>query len=197
MDVSTSTGASIRSSVSPPRPTAARTPPTLCPIPLRLRHRRPRRRLRHRRSRSEPTATATASPTTWRCTLIANADQRDTNGDGYGNLCDADLNNDTGKSISATSRRSRRCSLIPVTSPSQRRRLGQFRRSGVAQERLPRPARARRAEPDGNGTQRRDVGLRNSRPAVGGAGHRGRPAIPGDNDDAEPSTFKSHCLRGG
>ncbi|MEO1576277.1 MAG: thrombospondin type 3 repeat-containing protein, partial [Pseudomonadota bacterium] len=28
------------------------------------------------------------------CTLIANADQRDTNGDGYGNACDADLNND-------------------------------------------------------------------------------------------------------
>ncbi|MFK7887815.1 MAG: S8 family serine peptidase [Gammaproteobacteria bacterium] len=28
------------------------------------------------------------------CTLVANADQRDTNGDGYGNICDADLNND-------------------------------------------------------------------------------------------------------
>ena len=28
------------------------------------------------------------------CTQIANADQRDTNGDGYGNRCDADLNND-------------------------------------------------------------------------------------------------------
>ncbi len=28
------------------------------------------------------------------CTTIANADQRDTNADGYGNLCDADLNND-------------------------------------------------------------------------------------------------------
>ncbi len=28
------------------------------------------------------------------CTLLANADQRDTNGDGYGNRCDADLNND-------------------------------------------------------------------------------------------------------
>jgi hypothetical protein len=28
------------------------------------------------------------------CTLIANADQRDTNGDGFGNACDADLNND-------------------------------------------------------------------------------------------------------
>jgi hypothetical protein len=28
------------------------------------------------------------------CTLVANADQRDTNGDGYGNVCDADLNND-------------------------------------------------------------------------------------------------------
>ena len=27
------------------------------------------------------------------CTLIANADQRDTNGDGYGNICDADLDN--------------------------------------------------------------------------------------------------------
>ena len=27
------------------------------------------------------------------CTLIANPDQRDTNGDGYGNLCDPDLNN--------------------------------------------------------------------------------------------------------
>ncbi|MFK8014699.1 MAG: FG-GAP-like repeat-containing protein [Gammaproteobacteria bacterium] len=28
------------------------------------------------------------------CTQIANADQRDTNGDGYGNRCDADLNDD-------------------------------------------------------------------------------------------------------
>jgi hypothetical protein len=28
------------------------------------------------------------------CTLVANADQRDTNGDGFGNACDADLNND-------------------------------------------------------------------------------------------------------
>ena len=28
------------------------------------------------------------------CTLIPNADQRDTNDDGYGNLCDADLNDD-------------------------------------------------------------------------------------------------------
>ncbi|MEM6640095.1 MAG: reprolysin-like metallopeptidase [Pseudomonadota bacterium] len=28
------------------------------------------------------------------CTLLANADQRDTNGDGFGNVCDADLNND-------------------------------------------------------------------------------------------------------
>ena len=28
------------------------------------------------------------------CTLISNADQRDTNSDGFGNLCDTDLNND-------------------------------------------------------------------------------------------------------
>lgn len=28
------------------------------------------------------------------CSLIANADQRDTNGDGFGNRCDPDLNND-------------------------------------------------------------------------------------------------------
>ncbi|MEL7448935.1 MAG: hypothetical protein AAFN78_06980, partial [Pseudomonadota bacterium] len=28
------------------------------------------------------------------CTLLANADQRDTDGDGFGNLCDADLTND-------------------------------------------------------------------------------------------------------
>lgn len=28
------------------------------------------------------------------CTLVANADQRDTNGDGFGNVCDGDLNND-------------------------------------------------------------------------------------------------------
>ena len=28
------------------------------------------------------------------CTLVANPDQRDTNGDGYGNMCDGDLNND-------------------------------------------------------------------------------------------------------
>jgi hypothetical protein len=27
------------------------------------------------------------------CTTVANLDQRDTNGDGYGNICDADLNN--------------------------------------------------------------------------------------------------------
>jgi len=32
--------------------------------------------------------------TTDNCTLVPNADQRDTDGDGYGNLCDADLNND-------------------------------------------------------------------------------------------------------
>ena len=29
------------------------------------------------------------------CTLLANADQRDTDGDGYGNICDTDLNNDS------------------------------------------------------------------------------------------------------
>lgn len=28
------------------------------------------------------------------CTLVPNADQRDTNGDGFGNICDADLSND-------------------------------------------------------------------------------------------------------
>ena len=28
------------------------------------------------------------------CVLVPNADQRDTNGDGLGNICDADLNND-------------------------------------------------------------------------------------------------------
>jgi len=28
------------------------------------------------------------------CTLVANADQRDTDGDNYGNICDGDLNND-------------------------------------------------------------------------------------------------------
>lgn len=28
------------------------------------------------------------------CTLVSNANQRDTNNDGYGNICDADLNND-------------------------------------------------------------------------------------------------------
>ena len=28
------------------------------------------------------------------CTLIQNTDQRDTDSDGYGNLCDGDLNND-------------------------------------------------------------------------------------------------------
>ena len=28
------------------------------------------------------------------CTLVANTDQRDTNGDGFGNICDADLNGD-------------------------------------------------------------------------------------------------------
>ena len=28
------------------------------------------------------------------CTAVPNSDQRDTNGDGFGNICDADLNND-------------------------------------------------------------------------------------------------------
>lgn len=28
------------------------------------------------------------------CTEVANADQRDTDGDGFGNICDADFNND-------------------------------------------------------------------------------------------------------
>lgn len=28
------------------------------------------------------------------CTLVSNIDQRDTDGDGFGNICDADLNND-------------------------------------------------------------------------------------------------------
>ena len=28
------------------------------------------------------------------CSAIPNTDQRDTDGDGYGNICDADLNND-------------------------------------------------------------------------------------------------------
>jgi hypothetical protein len=28
------------------------------------------------------------------CTLVSNANQRDTNGDGFGNVCDADLNDD-------------------------------------------------------------------------------------------------------
>ncbi len=28
------------------------------------------------------------------CTLVANEDQRDTDGDDYGNICDGDLNND-------------------------------------------------------------------------------------------------------
>ena len=30
------------------------------------------------------------------CTLVANPDQRDTDGDGYGNMCDGDLNNSGG-----------------------------------------------------------------------------------------------------
>ena len=28
------------------------------------------------------------------CTLLENADQRDTDGDGFGNICDGDFNND-------------------------------------------------------------------------------------------------------
>ena len=28
------------------------------------------------------------------CTLVANSNQRDTQGNGFGNLCDGDLNND-------------------------------------------------------------------------------------------------------
>ncbi len=33
------------------------------------------------------------------CTLVANTDQLDSNGDGFGNACDADLNNDCGVSF--------------------------------------------------------------------------------------------------
>jgi hypothetical protein len=36
---------------------------------------------------------------TGNCTDVANADQRDTDSDGYGKICDADLNNTDGQNI--------------------------------------------------------------------------------------------------
>ena len=44
------------------------------------------------------------------CTLVANADQRDTNADGIGNICDADLNNS--------------CSVNAIDARIMRSRLG-------------------------------------------------------------------------
>jgi hypothetical protein len=48
------------------------------------------------------------------CTLVPNADQRDTNGDGYGNACDPDLNNDGIVNINDLNRLKARLNIVPV-----------------------------------------------------------------------------------
>jgi hypothetical protein len=48
------------------------------------------------------------------CTLIANPDQRDTNGDGYGNMCDPDFNGDGTVNINDYNRLKARLGITPV-----------------------------------------------------------------------------------
>jgi hypothetical protein len=48
------------------------------------------------------------------CTLVANANQRDTNGDGYGNICDPDLTNDGVVNINDLNRLKARLGITPV-----------------------------------------------------------------------------------
>jgi Dockerin type I domain/Thrombospondin type 3 repeat len=48
------------------------------------------------------------------CTLVANANQRDTNGDGYGNLCDPDFNGDGTVNINDFNRLKARLNISPV-----------------------------------------------------------------------------------
>jgi hypothetical protein len=48
------------------------------------------------------------------CTLVANTDQRDTDIDGYGNLCDPDFNNDGVVNINDFNRLKARLNIVPV-----------------------------------------------------------------------------------
>jgi hypothetical protein len=48
------------------------------------------------------------------CINVSNADQRDTNADGYGNLCDPDLNNDGVVNINDFNRLKARLNITPV-----------------------------------------------------------------------------------
>jgi hypothetical protein len=48
------------------------------------------------------------------CTLVANYDQRDTNSDGYGNVCDADFNGDGTVNINDFNRLKARLNISPV-----------------------------------------------------------------------------------
>jgi hypothetical protein len=48
------------------------------------------------------------------CKLVPNADQRDTNGDGYGNICDPDFNGDGVVNINDLNRLKARLNIVPV-----------------------------------------------------------------------------------
>jgi hypothetical protein len=48
------------------------------------------------------------------CKLVANANQRDTNGDGYGNICDPDFNGDGTVNINDFNRLKARLNIVPV-----------------------------------------------------------------------------------
>jgi hypothetical protein len=48
------------------------------------------------------------------CTLVPNANQRDTNGDGYGNICDPDFNGDGTVNINDFNRLKARLNITPV-----------------------------------------------------------------------------------
>jgi hypothetical protein len=48
------------------------------------------------------------------CRLVANPDQRDTNGDGYGNICDPDFDNNGTVNINDFNRMKARLNIIPV-----------------------------------------------------------------------------------
>jgi hypothetical protein len=52
--------------------------------------------------------------TTDNCKLVANANQRDTNGDGYGNICDPDFNGDGTVNINDFNRLKARLNITPV-----------------------------------------------------------------------------------
>jgi hypothetical protein len=48
------------------------------------------------------------------CSAVPNANQRDTNGDGFGNMCDPDLNNDGIVNINDLNRLKARLGVLPV-----------------------------------------------------------------------------------